>query len=204
MAESDGTTVESFLAEFSARSITVLDKPTELHSGESSSVVIETKAGLASARLVAQAGKLLLENTIPDEEFDVIVGIGRGGTMISYSLGFALLNAGRQNVGLAGIDDHYSPRDGREVYGLYGHQVEGLRVWGVDDVTSTGESLLELNGIVRAAGGIIVQDTVLVDRSKGRARFALNNEGIKTKLSSLLTFDPDTRVWAPSRNLQAL
>ena len=77
-----------------------------------------------------------------------------------------------------------------------GFRIEpGARVLLVDDILTTGGSLLAMIPAVEAAGGEIVECDVLVDRSGGTASLQSPSSGRVYPLRSLWTLDLPT--WAP-------
>jgi orotate phosphoribosyltransferase len=92
-------------------------------------------------------------------KIDVVIGPTTGGVILAHEVGRRLGTRGifAENVS----DANGSHRDLRRGFGI----VPGERVALVDDVVTTGASLLEMIPLIEASGGEIAAIAVIVDRS---------------------------------------
>ena len=92
--------------------------------------------------------------------FDMVVAPAMGGVVVGYELGRQL-----------GIDTIFVERENGEFALRRGFRIaEGARVLMVEDVVTTGKSSLEAVKCVEAAGGIVVAEASLIDRSGGESK----------------------------------
>ena len=93
------------------------------------------------------------------EQIDIVISPAMGGVIIGHEMGRAL---GRQAMFLERPQGTFELRRGF-------HLEPGQRALMVEDVVTTGLSSREAIGAVRAAGGEVVAEAALVDRSAGKA-----------------------------------
>jgi len=111
-----------------------------------------------------------LKNKLGLASFDAICGIATSGltfaAAIAYTLSKPLLYVRREKKehGLAKV--------------LEGVLYPGWRVLILDDLATTGESILTATRVVRSGGGRVEDAVVLIDRKEGAER-ALLNEGVR-------------------------
>lgn len=98
--------------------------------------------------------KELLKKT--GSEFDKVVGPFKGGAVIAYEIAREL-----------GIRCAFAEKEGERMVIRRGYGIKkGEKVFVVDDVLTTGGSLLKTVKAVEEKGGIIVKKGVLIDRSE--------------------------------------
>jgi len=93
------------------------------------------------------------------EQIDIVISPAMGGVIIGHEMGRAL---GRPAMFLERPQGTFELRRGF-------HLEPGQRALMVEDVVTTGLSSREAIGAVRAAGGEVVAEAALVDRSAGKA-----------------------------------
>lgn len=90
-----------------------------------------------------------------------VIGPTTGGIIIAFEVARQL-----------GVHSGFAEeRDGKRIVGR-GFNINGKRVLIVDDVTTTGKSLIETVDVVRAKGGEVIGVAVLIDRSVTELPFA--------------------------------
>ncbi|ABL78546.1 orotate phosphoribosyltransferase [Thermofilum pendens] len=109
-------------------------------------------------------------------EFDAVCGIAVGGlpiaTALAYTLGKPLIYARREKKA------HGTMKQ------LEGDYARGMKVLLVDDVATTGGTLLDIARLLKSEGLEVVEALVVVDREEGASE-ALRSEGLR--LRSLTT-----------------
>jgi orotate phosphoribosyltransferase len=160
MALPDMMTDDQILAEFRAADA-LLEGHFILSSGLRSPRYLQCARVLmdpARAERLAQA----LAAKIPDEvreTIDIVVSPAMGGVIIGHEMGRAL---GRPAMVLERPQGTFELRRGFRIE-------PGQRALMVEDVVTTGLSSREAIDAVRAAGGEVVAEAALVDRSSGKA-----------------------------------
>lgn len=106
---------------------------------------------------------------------DIVIAPAMGGVVVGYEMGRQL-----------GIDTIFCERENGEFALRRGFRIEpGARVLMVEDVVTTGKSSMEAVKCVEAAGGKVIAEASLIDRSNG-------THGLPFPLVSLLTLDVKT------------
>ena len=117
-----------------------------------------------------------VEQALAGERLDLVVAPAMGGVIVGYEMGRQL-----------GVDTIFCEREEGEFRLRRGFRIEpGQRVLMVEDVVTTGKSSLEAVKCVEAAGGIVVAEACLIDRSGGASR------SLPFPLISLLTLEVQT------------
>lgn len=167
------------------------DDPISLRSGEMSHLYIDHRVGLSSGRMERAAGYYLLALAVKyGIEWDVVAATGAGGNGLAVAMSML---SGKYHA-LANLNENdINPKDG---YGLHGASVNSARVLPVDDITSTGGSITELNTMVRSNGGMSEYALTVSDRSDGMATTALRAVGLTHY--HLLDFDETAHRLVPS------
>jgi orotate phosphoribosyltransferase len=140
------------------------DEPFQLSSGGWSHDYVDGKHAVATGPALRQASQALIDAV--EFEFDAVGGPTMGADALAH--GVALLS------GRAWFSVRKEPKGhGREAW-VEGTRLEaGDRVIAVEDVVSTGASLLRAIERVQDLGAVVVTATALVDRSPAVApRFA--------------------------------
>ena len=120
-----------------------------------------------------------LAKRIRKYEPDVVVGPVTGGVILSFEMA--------RHLGTLAYFTEKTTDGGMEL--RRGFDVEGKRVLLIEDVITTGGSILKAADAVKAAGGIVAAYAILVDRSSGR--FA-PEEPVEALLSlEIQTWQPD-------------
>lgn len=97
-----------------------------------------------------------VKNTIK-ENIDLVVAPAMGGVVVGYEMGRQL-----------GIETIFCERENGQFALRRGFRIEpGQRVLMVEDVVTTGKSSMEAVACVEAAGGKVVAEASLIDRSNG-------------------------------------
>lgn len=108
-------------------------------------------------------------------EIDMVVAPAMGGVVVGYEMGRQL-----------GVDTIFCERENGEFALRRGFRIApGARVLMVEDVVTTGKSSLEAVKCVEAAGGTVVAEASLIDRSNGA-------HGLPFPLVSLMMLDVKT------------
>ncbi len=144
-----------------------------LASGARSTYYINVKSALTSPEVLVAVG----EEISSLEPFDVVAGVAVGGIPIAVS------------VSIASRKPYAIVRESEKTHGKSGRvigEVSGRTVLLVEDVTTTGGSVLAGIEALRAAGGTVRTVVTIVDRQAGAGRF-LEQAGVR--LRSLSTAD---------------
>lgn len=106
---------------------------------------------------------------------DMVVAPAMGGVVVGYEMGRQL-----------GVETIFCERENGEFALRRGFRIEpGARVLMVEDVVTTGKSSMEAVKCVEAAGGVVIAEASLIDRSGGA-------HALPFPLISLLTLDVKT------------
>ena len=140
-----------------------------LASGRESDYYVDMKKAITDPGILGEIGQMMA-GKITREDADKIAGPALGAvpiaTAVSLATGIPMLMI----------------RKSRKGYGtsklIEGDLEEGDRVVVVEDVTTTGNSLLKAVEAVEDNGGVVIQALVAVDREEG-ARENLQKKGIK-------------------------
>ena len=104
------------------------------------------------------------------QKIDLVAGPALGGIIMAYEVARAL-----------GVPNIFSEREEGKMTFRRGFRVEaGQKVLVVEDVVTTGGSVKEVIGLVRAAGGEVVGVGSVVDRSGGKADFGVPFQALMT------------------------
>ena len=104
------------------------------------------------------------------QKIDLVAGPALGGIIMAYEVARAL-----------GVPNIFSEREEGKMTFRRGVRVEaGQKVLVVEDVVTTGGSVKEVIGLVRAAGGEVVGVGSVVDRSGGKADFGVPFQALMT------------------------
>ncbi len=110
---------------------------------------------------------------------DVVLSPALGGVIIGHEVARAL-----------GVRALFAEREGTALTLRRGFRLSaGERVVVVEDVITTGGSTLETIGVARAAGGVVVAATAVINRSGGRAELGVPLHALVDL--SLPTYRPD-------------
>lgn len=104
------------------------------------------------------------------QKIDLVAGPALGGIIMAYEVARAL-----------GVPNIFSEREDGKMTFRRGFRVEaGQKVLVVEDVVTTGGSVKEVIGLVRAAGGEVVGVGSVVDRGGGKADFGVPFHALMT------------------------
>ncbi len=105
-----------------------------------------------------------------DEKIDMVIGPAMGGIIVAYEVA--------RHLKVPGI---FCERENGQMALRRGFVIEpGSRLLVVEDVVTTGGSVMEVMEIVRGAGGVVAGVAVLVDRSAGKVDFGVHTEAVLT------------------------
>jgi len=163
-----------------------------LKSGRHSSAYLEKFAVLSDPAATSElcgfwAGQFRARDAAGDgPEIDVVAGPTTGGVILAFETGRQL---GTRSIFAEEVHTGGHPR--REF--RRGFRIEpGERVLLVDDILTTGGSLLAMIPAVEAAGGEIVQCVVMVDRSGGMSTLTSPQSERRYPLGALWILDLPT------------
>lgn len=118
------------------------------------------------------AAPLLKEMALPwkDKNIDIVVGPAVGGIILAYEIAHQL-----------GTEGIFLERQNGEMTLTRGFKiVPGQRVLVVEDVVTTGSSVIEVCEQVLKAGGVISGISLMVDRSGGKVNFDSETHALMT------------------------
>lgn len=119
-----------------------------------------------------------LADKFKDEPVDMVVGPAIGGIILSYEMGRCL-----------GVKAIFAEREDGRMALRRGFEIpEGSRVLVVEDVVTTGGSVMEVMELVKSCGGQVVGVGTVVDRSGGKVDFGV-------KFHSVISLD--VKSYAP-------
>jgi len=105
-----------------------------------------------------------------DEKIDMVIGPAMGGIIVAYEVA--------RQLKVPGI---FCERENGQMALRRGFSIDpGSRLLVVEDVVTTGGSVMEVMEIVRGAGGVVAGVAVLVDRSAGKVDFGVPTEAVLT------------------------
>ncbi|MDN4594998.1 orotate phosphoribosyltransferase [Polycladomyces subterraneus] len=131
-----------------------------LSSGRHSAQYMQCAQLLQHPEEAEQAGRALA-NLFRDEKVDLVIGPALGGVIIAHEVARAL-----------GVRCLFAERQNGEMTLRRGFKIQpGERVLIVEDVVTTGGSVMEVVRLVQAAGGRVVGIGSIVDRSGGSTPF---------------------------------
>jgi orotate phosphoribosyltransferase len=153
-----------------------------LKSGRHGDAYIEKFEVLQWPELVAELCQLLVGQAVQAgaDEVDVVIGPTTGGVILAYECARQL---GTRGIFAEEVTDSAGQRR-RELRRGFA-VAAGERVLLVDDVVTTGGSLLEMLAPIEAAGGELVLASVLVDRSGGLAELVSPASGRRYPVEAL-------------------
>ena len=153
-------TDDEILAEFRAADA-LLEGHFILSSGLRSPRYLQCARVLMDPRRAERLAQALAAKLTADirDQIDVVVSPAMGGVIIGHEMGRAL---GRLAMFLERPDGTFGLRRGFRLD-------PGAKVLMVEDVVTTGLSSREAIDAVRAAGGVVIAEAALVDRSSGQA-----------------------------------
>ena len=98
-----------------------------------------------------------VEAALAGETLDLVVAPAMGGVVVGYEMGRQL-----------GVETLFCERENGQFALRRGFRIEpGARVLMVEDVVTTGKSSMEAVACVEAAGGKVIAEASLIDRSNG-------------------------------------
>lgn len=120
-----------------------------------------------------------LARRFEQDRVDVVLGPAVGGIIIAYEVARAL-----------GCRAMFAEREGGRLCLRRGFKIgAGERVLVVEDIVTTGGSVLEVLELVKSSPGVLVGIGLLVDRSGGRASFGVRTEALAAL--DIPTYSPD-------------
>lgn len=138
-----------------------------LTSGLHSPMYVEKFQVLQYPQHTAALCKALADRFV-DQKIDLVVGPVTGGVLLAHEVG--------KNLGTRAI---FTERENGKMALRRGFVINpGERVLLVEDIVTTGGSIIEVIDVVREHGGIPVAVGLLVDRSGGKADFGIPAEAL--------------------------
>ena len=105
-----------------------------------------------------------------DAKIDMVIGPAMGGIIVAYEVA--------RQLKVPGI---FCERENGQMALRRGFAINpGSRLLVVEDVVTTGGSVMEVMEIVKLAGGVVAGVAVLVDRSAGKVDFGVPTEAVLT------------------------
>ena len=138
-------------------------------------------------RLMAERARAMTDGTT-EGMIDVVVGPTTGGVILAFEVARQLGVRGffaEQIAGAAGAPPQRAFRRGFAIE-------PGERVLLVDDVVTTGASLVEMLPPIESAGGVLVATVVIVDRSGGLGEVSSPLTGRRYPAAALWTLELPT------------
>ena len=135
----------------------------QLKSGRHGDAYVEKFAVLSDPAATSELCGFVSAPHLAPPDVDIVAGPTTGGVILAFETG--------RQLGLPAIfaEEVYDGRGGSRRQFRRGFRIDaGQRVLLVDDILTTGGSLLAMIPAVEAMGGEIVECVVLVDRSGGR------------------------------------
>jgi orotate phosphoribosyltransferase len=161
-----------------------------LSSGRHSDQYIEKFDLLRQPRATSDVCRLFADH-YRDQDIDVVVGPTTGGVILAFEVA--------RQLGIAAAYAERASNGGSEREFRRGTTFQpGARVLVVDDILTTGGSLLAMIPAVEAAGGEIVECAVMVDRSGGLNALASPTTGRRYSLNALWILDLPTYEPGPA------
>jgi orotate phosphoribosyltransferase len=141
------------------------------------SIGSESRVGEAEPRAAGVSSEAAKGGQAP-LQIDLVVAPAMGGVVVGYEMGRQL-----------GVETIFCERENGQFALRRGFRITpGARVLMVEDVVTTGKSSMEAVKCVEEAGGVVVAEASLIDRSNG-------NHALPFPLVSLLTLD--VKTYAP-------
>ncbi|AUB55962.1 orotate phosphoribosyltransferase [Methanobacterium subterraneum] len=139
-----------------------------LSSGRESDFYVDMKKAITDPEILSQVAKII-SHIILDDEIDLVAGPALGAVPIATAVAL------QSGIPMLMI------RKAQKGYGtsklIEGELKEGNRVIVVEDVTTTGNSLLKAVRAVQDNGGVVERTFVIVDREEGAVEH-LKKEGV--------------------------
>lgn len=105
-----------------------------------------------------------------DDNVDLVIGLAVGGIILSYEVSRQL---GVRNVFAERVDGAMTLRRGFEIF-------EGQNVLVVEDVVTTGGSVVEVINLLKEIGAQVAGIGLVVDRSNGKVDFGCKKHAVYT------------------------
>lgn len=137
-----------------------------LASGKKSSYYIDSKRVLFHSQAIAMLGEAIREK-IQDIDFDAIGGLEVGAIPMTAAV---LTSWGREGYNVEGFFVRKKPKEHGSQQLIEGIVKSGDRVIVLDDVLTTGGSVLRAIHAVEAVGAVVVRVVCICDRLQGAAK----------------------------------
>lgn len=168
--------MREFIRDLNKEAIQYREKPFELRGGGMSHWYIDHRRGLARGDMIHAAGGFIVRQAKESGiRYEVVAGAGPAG------IGLAIHTAWRTSMRTEWVMANLDKADTEDIengYGLHGGKVDSRNVLLVDDIGTTGSSLIELADMVRANGGNVEHAINVSDRSQGKTALALAEIGM--------------------------
>ena len=151
------------------RSGALMEGHFKLTSGRHSNRYMQCAQVLQYPQYTEQLARHIAEK-YADEKIDMVIGPAMGGIIVAYEVARQLK-----------VPSIFCERENGQMTLRRGFAIEpGSRLLVVEDVVTTGGSVMEVMEIVRASGGVVAGVAVLVDRSGGKVDFGVRIEAVLT------------------------
>ena len=138
-----------------------------LTSGRHSNKYMQCAQVLQYPHYTAELCQVIVEE-FKDQQIDVVIGPAMGGIVVAYEVGRQL-----------GVRTIFTERENGKMVLRRNFQIEpGQKVLVVEDVVTTGGSVVEVISVVKEKGGELVGVGVLVDRSNGKVSFGVPTKAV--------------------------
>ena len=187
-----------FSTALTKRAVEYSETEFELRAGGTSHWYVDHRVGLGNGYMIQKAGGLIVAKA-RDEGiiYSRVAGAGVGGWALAQATAWQAQEKFQKPIYwvMANLDkkDYLDLKNG---YGLHGGDVYLKHTLLVDDIGSTGSSLLELADMVRANRGIVEHAINVSDRSNGKVAEALAKIGVEYHY--LLEFNEETGSLIPA------
>ncbi|MDA8229556.1 MAG: orotate phosphoribosyltransferase [Desulfitobacterium hafniense] len=128
-----------------------------------------------------QTAKLCKEiaDTFREQQVDVVIGPAMGGIVVAYEVGSQL-----------GVKTIFTERENGAMTLRRNFSIEpGQKVLVVEDVVTTGGSVVEVINVVKEKGGQVIGVGVLVDRSNGQVDFGVPTKAVLSM--EVVSYEPE-------------
>lgn len=196
-------TLEEFAKDLSAEAVTYSDEEFLLHSGDRSNWIIDCKLGLCFGPKLQRMGQfMVVQATYREFSPSRIAGYGLGGMMVAHSLLMAYSEILGKNLSVFTTSDEEINAEINTAGALSLSRGRADNkdelILAVDDIATTGRSLIELIEILKEDGAKEIFAAVIGDRSEGAVADIMAEMDVP--YFALFQFDEEHGLLVPSGN----